>query len=94
MSYLAKARAMVSKVPGFFYSSYRQTAPTQSVLIRMDTYQDILKQAYSFVDASLTPSRPAKQRLFVRVLPGTSRYALHFPFGLPFHGHSLRMYIH
>ncbi len=37
--YLAKARAMCSKVPGFFMSSYRQTAIGSPVFVSLDNFQ-------------------------------------------------------
>ena len=40
--YLAKPRALVSKVPAFFYSGYQQTASFADALIRMDSFQKIV----------------------------------------------------
>lgn len=42
--FLAKARGMVSKVPGFFFSSFALAAPTQPVLISMSQYDRLMKK--------------------------------------------------
>ena len=44
--YLCKARAMLSKAPGFLFSSYRQTAALSPVLITMDNFYRILNDTY------------------------------------------------
>lgn len=44
--YLGKSRAMISQLPGFFFSSYRQTAYSSPVLVTMDQYYRIMKETY------------------------------------------------
>jgi hypothetical protein len=44
--YLLKARAMLQTFPGFFFSSYRQTATSSPVLITMDQYYRLMKDMY------------------------------------------------
>lgn len=41
VNYFAKARAMVKKMPGFFYSSYRETALESPVMISNTAYEEI-----------------------------------------------------
>lgn len=66
--YLGKIRAMVSKFPGFFYSSYSQTAGFQSTLIRLDQYLMLVKKAYE--EAGILEQAPTSvpiQRCLIRV---------------------------
>lgn len=44
--YLCKIRAMVSKMPGFFFSSYRQTANLSPILMTMEQFYRILNDTY------------------------------------------------
>jgi len=60
------------KCPVFLFSSYSAVASLQPVIIRMDTYQRLLADAYAFANASLTPAKPLKQKLMVRVDPNAS----------------------
>jgi hypothetical protein len=70
-SYLAKARALLTKVPGFFFSSYRQTARGSAVLVRMDSYQTMLETAWSTLDdldeTVVGLKTPPKSKLMIRV---------------------------
>uniref|UniRef100_A0A6T6YUC0 ABC3 transporter permease C-terminal domain-containing protein n=1 Tax=Bicosoecida sp. CB-2014 TaxID=1486930 RepID=A0A6T6YUC0_9STRA len=43
--YLAKARAMMAKAPGFFFSTYSQTGGNAPVLVTMETFGRLLLQA-------------------------------------------------
>jgi len=43
--YLAKARAMMAKAPGFFFSTYSQTAANAPVLVTMPVFGELLLQA-------------------------------------------------
>lgn len=66
-SYMCKARGLVSKVPGFFFSSYRQTAEDASVLIRMDQYQRVLEELLDGIENVTVPEVPPKKSLFVKL---------------------------
>jgi hypothetical protein len=45
--YLGYSRAMVSKMPGFFFSSYQQTAGGSVVIISMKQYYEMMQLAHS-----------------------------------------------
>jgi hypothetical protein len=45
--YLGYSRAMVSKMPGFFFSSYQQTAGGSVVVISMKQYYEMMQLAHS-----------------------------------------------
>jgi hypothetical protein len=70
MDYLAKARAMIVKLPGFVFSSYRQTAGISSVIIAMDEYTRVMKDVDGVYP---TPRLPPKQKLLIRLTPSASR---------------------
>ena len=83
LKYLVKMRAMVTKMSGFFFSSYRQTAFGSPLIVSMDQYQSIVDDIYSikrhgYLQLGHTteeadelvgevPSTPPKQRLFIRI---------------------------
>ena len=67
-NYLCKARAMVSKVPGFFFSSYRVSASIAPLLIRQDEYDRLMHDALGDVYGATAP----KQRLLIRLMPGAT----------------------
>lgn len=78
--YLCKARGMLRKMPGFFFSGYSQAAASQPVLVRMDSYQRLMKDAIlSDLGVDELPQdyilpEPPKQRLNIRLRSGaTSR---------------------
>jgi len=51
--FLCKARGMVSKIPGFFFSKLEPTVNIQPVLMREDSFADIVFQSYQgSVDSS------------------------------------------
>jgi ABC-type antimicrobial peptide transport system permease subunit len=52
--FLAKARGMVSKLPGFFVSSYRQTATNSPLFVSMNSFADLT----DVVDSTMELSRP------------------------------------
>jgi len=71
---LAQPRAVLSKLPGFFFSSYKQTASIAPLLVSMDSY-DMLrkithKQSYLAND-TLSEDIP-KRALFVRLKDSTN----------------------
>ena len=68
-NYLCKARAMVTKVPGFFYSSYRVSASISAVLIRQEQYDRLMQDAGLWDYYNRTSP---KQRLLVKLTPGSS----------------------
>lgn len=86
--YLLKIRAMVTKMSGFFFSSYRELAAGSPLLISMDQYQSIVDDIFATkregylalgysTDETLEllgdiPSTPDKQRLFIRVKKDSS----------------------
>lgn len=70
--YLCKVRAMISKMPGFFFSSYRQTANFSPVLITMDQFYRILNETYHGPNVieertQALPDKPPKQKLQVKL---------------------------
>eukprot|EP00026_Physarum_polycephalum_P001035 Phypoly_transcript_01036.p1 GENE.Phypoly_transcript_01036~~Phypoly_transcript_01036.p1 ORF type:complete len:1168 (+),score=174.37 Phypoly_transcript_01036:78-3581(+) len=62
--YLAKARALLNRAPGFFFSSYSLAAYFSPVLVSMPVYQ-------RFLNASMKnpPLSPPKQTLLIRTKP-------------------------
>lgn len=69
--YLGKARAMMSQMSGFFFSSYQPTVFLSSVLIREEQYARILNDANRF--AGLNTTGAPKMRCMIRVSSGASR---------------------
>ena len=83
IDYLLKIRAMVTKLSGFFFSSYRQTAYGSPLLMSMDQFQMITdyaislqRQGYSalgYSEAEIDntigehPTSPLKQRLLIKL---------------------------
>ncbi len=61
--FLSKARAMCSKVPGFFMSSYRQTATNSPVFVSMKTYQEFT----TLVDETFAKTRNARSPEYANV---------------------------
>jgi len=61
-------------LPGFFYSSYRQTAYASSVIITMEQYQRLMETVFNGGNrgAGVLPKKPPKQRLLVRLTPGAT----------------------
>ena len=68
-NYLCKARAMVTKVPGFLYSSYRVSASLAAVLIRQEQYDRLMQDAGLWDYYNQTSP---KQRLLIKLTPGSS----------------------
>jgi hypothetical protein len=65
-TYMLQPRAMIKKMPGFFFSSYRQTTTAAPVLLRMDDYQRLLSEAYTKAGyANMIPAVPPKAKLLV-----------------------------
>jgi ABC-type antimicrobial peptide transport system permease subunit len=64
--YMCKARGMLSKLPGFIYSSYRITATFASVLMREDSYMRLLNDAAEYAQIRPLTETPM-QRLLIRV---------------------------
>jgi len=64
--FLAKPRALVSRMPAFLFSSYSITASSSPMLVSMDTYQFLLRKAADFVGAHTQEDVPAKQILLVK----------------------------
>eukprot|EP01090_Pellita_catalonica_P004754 TRINITY_DN14551_c0_g1_i1.p1 TRINITY_DN14551_c0_g1~~TRINITY_DN14551_c0_g1_i1.p1 ORF type:complete len:444 (-),score=74.69 TRINITY_DN14551_c0_g1_i1:87-1376(-) len=82
--YLAKPRAMARKFPGFFFSSYEQTASFSTGLITHENYYTLQEEVYSVRDKLSTEEfakddelpadgKPYKSKLFVRLKDGISR---------------------
>ena len=71
MYYLGDTRAMVSKAPGFVFSSYPQLAKWSPILVSMDTYYEMMKttHAFSFMqNRSITlPDRPPKRAMYISI---------------------------
>ena len=68
-NYLCKARAMVQKLPGFLYSSYRVSASLSAVLVRQDQYDRLMQEMGVWDYYNHTSP---KQRLLVKLTPGSS----------------------
>ena len=68
-NYLCKARAMVTKVPGFLYSSYRVSASLSAVLVRQEQYDRLMQDAGVWEYYNRTSP---KQRLLVKLTPGST----------------------
>jgi len=65
---------MVSKVPGFFYSTYQQTASFASVLMREDQYYTVMQRIRTAVNISMPANGLVpKQRLLIRVTDGATK---------------------
>lgn len=75
--YLGIAQGMASRVPGFFFSSYRQTAYFAASLITEDAMLAIMNETY-LTDPSRVANGPMpftstpKERLLVRVVENTT----------------------
>lgn len=61
--------ATISKMPGFFFSSYEQTSSIAPCIISMNDYQKLISagQSRSFMKDSQTISKPPKRALFVKM---------------------------
>ncbi len=65
-NYLTQPRALIKKIPGFFFSSYRQTVRASPILVRMEDYSRFLRDAYTAAGyPSLSPALVPKQKLLV-----------------------------
>eukprot|EP00455_Lapot_gusevi_P003462 TRINITY_DN11415_c0_g1_i4.p1 TRINITY_DN11415_c0_g1~~TRINITY_DN11415_c0_g1_i4.p1 ORF type:complete len:879 (-),score=175.03 TRINITY_DN11415_c0_g1_i4:116-2752(-) len=74
VDYMCKPRAMVRKLPGFVYSSYRQTVRISPLLIRMPQYEALWRQIHALANISISDTdQPPKSMLLVKLTPGTSR---------------------
>jgi len=68
---LGKARALLAKCPGFFFSTYSQTAFFSSALMRDDQMGALLNMSYEY--AGITPVEPLPyQKLMIRTLDSAS----------------------
>jgi ABC-type antimicrobial peptide transport system permease subunit len=80
--YLAKVRAMLKKLPGFFFSSYKQTASFTSALVSMTQYQKLFMDAFYIKrnesarrneqNTDAAPAVPNKARLMIRLNPNAN----------------------
>jgi ABC-type antimicrobial peptide transport system permease subunit len=89
---MAQPRAMVSKMPGFFFSSYKQTAGFAPLIVSMESYDFLrhLTYNYSYQSKSqieLEPEIP-KRALFVRLKDSADDATREFI------GNGLRNYVH
>lgn len=67
--------ASVSKLPGFFFSSYEQTVSVAPSIISMSDYYELMKVAHnmSYMRDEPLPSSPPKRALFVRLKENTTQ---------------------
>jgi len=72
ITYLGKLRAMVRKVPGFLFSSYRQTVNLAPVLVSIDQFERMFGEALADSAEKSKPPVAPKQKLHIRVTPGAS----------------------
>mmetsp|Transcript_32034 Transcript_32034/g.75305 ORF Transcript_32034/g.75305 Transcript_32034/m.75305 type:complete len:590 (+) Transcript_32034:1826-3595(+) len=72
--YIVHIRALASKVPGFFFSSYGATSALGvPVLIGMNTWHELHNQTVTALGANLTvPDSPPKERMFIKLRPDAS----------------------
>ncbi|KAL0483814.1 hypothetical protein AKO1_014032 [Acrasis kona] len=70
--FIGKARALVYKVPGFFFSSYEVSAHNSPVLITWDTYLQIAKEAADTVKYKYTAKTVLKEKLLLRYVDGVT----------------------
>jgi len=68
--YYIKPRAMVSKIPGFFFSSYTQSSALSPALISIDNYMKIMqssfKLSYQYGDIPM-PTEPPVRALYLKL---------------------------
>lgn len=66
--------ASISKLPGFFFSSYEQTVGVAPSLISMKDYYELMKISHnmSYMRDEPLPSTPPKRALYVRLKENTS----------------------
>jgi hypothetical protein len=88
VEFMLKIRGMITKMSGFFFSSYPQTAYGSPLLLSMDSYQYLMdyvyeldREAFSLLGMSDEEvlneigdpiTSPLKQRLFIRVKEGST----------------------
>lgn len=70
-----KPLATVAKMPGFFFSSYEQTANVAPCIVSMDDYHKFLVAGHnmSFLKDNPPPSQPPKRALFVKMIDKASK---------------------
>jgi len=74
LNLLGRAQSMVSKLPGFFFSSYTSAADDSTVLITTDNYMRILGLMHdASEDQTPLPPRPPMQELMVSIVAGASQ---------------------
>jgi len=73
--YLCKPRAMVRQFPGFFFSSYRQTAYASPILVSMDSYFRLYNETYYAAPkrTELWEDVPRKQALHIDLKKGVTK---------------------
>jgi hypothetical protein len=86
---LGRSHGLVSKMPGFYFSAYKQTAEVSSTIISIDKYIALTKQFYESVPNRVSarffrfanPTRksyefdktPKKQSVYVKLMEGSVR---------------------
>lgn len=70
--YLAKARALLNRAPGFFFSSYSIAAYYSPVLVSMPTYQRFINQSAIWGNSDPQYTSPPKQTLIVKTKPSAT----------------------
>jgi hypothetical protein len=73
--YLGKLHAMIAKMPGFFFSSYKPAAFFSPLLMSTESFMSIVKETVqrSNISTLVVPQEPIYSRLLVRLAPGTSK---------------------
>eukprot|EP00479_Gromia_sphaerica_P009090 TRINITY_DN3713_c1_g1_i1.p1 TRINITY_DN3713_c1_g1~~TRINITY_DN3713_c1_g1_i1.p1 ORF type:complete len:123 (-),score=17.43 TRINITY_DN3713_c1_g1_i1:182-550(-) len=71
---MVRTKAMVTKLPGFFFSSYESTATWSPIIITLDHYQKVLDMAYNSAGriSPTTVSTIPKEKLFVKFRPNAT----------------------
>ncbi len=74
-TFITKAKALVRKVPGFFYTSYRFGADGSNVLVTYNTYRKLMVGTTEYAGVNVTwPEVIPKGRLFVKMADGSDLF--------------------
>jgi len=66
-NYLVKSRAMISSMPGFIFSTYRQAAILSPVLVTMPTFYRLMKDGWDAKDRGTTKMEEVPNKAGLRV---------------------------
>jgi len=66
-NYLVKSRAMISSMPGFIFSTYRQAAILSPVLVTMPSFYRLMKDAWNAKERGTTKMEEVPNKAALRV---------------------------